>query len=717
MIEYKDLISKRKPHGFFTKANKEDSIKATISWYLFICKVKNNNKPLSQKQLCKLNEGSLAQNFSMFKIAKNDLDQEHFGEVIQKEWYSRDFVIEYYTKKAKKFGRPLLPEEMDCNLKSAFTRYNIVKKELDYEIFGFSNLFYWDRELKKDPNYIIKQLKMIWDFYGRSPIIAEIDLYCEEKDMPYTGRALLSALRRVHNLKKTDIDKKFGTPPSNSYLVEICNKKYIIVKSLGEVYITNILIGYGLEFDYEGLIDDGQSYLYDFKLPDSKGEPIYIEYFGLNRDRAHGHKSYSNMVKKYLKRESKKKNLYKKNKLKLIFMDGDFFDGNDINKFQKQFYSLLKDNNIKVGKFKALCLEDLSKSKHDFKWDANKVEQEIKEILEEAGGFVSESDLRRMGRFDILNAVRVHHPLRSILRVAEKLGYKDDRPSGGITGRPPKDWMPFKKARSFARSLNLRSVEEWDLYWREGIVGLPPKPEDIPNAARQVYPEWVSIYDWLGYDPIQYASFEDAKKFAKSLGLKAVNEWVDYCKGELSHLPPKPDNIPNSLQHMKETLYKDEFTTSGDFLGIITFTYDQSKDFAISLGLKSLKEWNSYCMGKMPNLPPRPYYIKQRIDEVYLNKGWTNWGDFLGYRNQFQNWLPYEEAREFVTGLSLKSYKEWNLYKKGQILHLPEIPNDIPKAPHLTYKNKGWKTVGDWLGYKVAKPKINKKFPQQQLEL
>lgn len=499
-IEYKHLIGKKKPRGFFTKANKEDSIKAIISWYLFICKVKNNNKPLSQNQLYKLNEGSLAQNFSTFKIAKNDLDQEHFGEVIQKEWHSRDFVIKYYTKKAKKLGRPLYSKEMDHGLKMALERYGIVKKELDYKIFGYTIQFDWERELKKDPDYIIKQFRMIWDFYGRSPTLTEIDLYCEQKNMPYTGGGLMTALRRTHELVLSDIAKKFGTPTQNSYLVEDCNEKNILVRSLGEVYIANMLTSYKLEFDYEGLIHDSQSYLYDFKLFDSKGEPIYIEYFGLNRDRTHGHKSYSNMVKKYLKKESKKKNLYKKNELKLISMDGDFFDGNDINKFQKQFYSLLKDNNIKVGKFKALCLEDLSKSKHDFKWDANKVEQQIKEILEEAGGFVSESDLRRMGRSDILNAVRVHHPLKSILRVAEKLGYKDERPSGGITGRPPKPWLPFEDARAFARSLGLKSGDEWLAYCRGELEGFDPKPENIPTSANQIYAdEYSGIHDWIGH--------------------------------------------------------------------------------------------------------------------------------------------------------------------------------------------------------------------------
>ena len=94
---------------------------------------------------------------------------------------------------------------MDSDLKNALPRYDIVKKELDYEIFGYTIQFDWDRELKEDPDYIIKQFKMIWDFYGRSPIKSEINFYCEEKNMPYTGGGLMAALKRVHWLRKSHI--------------------------------------------------------------------------------------------------------------------------------------------------------------------------------------------------------------------------------------------------------------------------------------------------------------------------------------------------------------------------------------------------------------------------------------------------------------------------------------------------------------------------------
>jgi hypothetical protein len=57
---------------------------------------------------------------------------------------------------------------------------------------------------------------------------------------------------------------------------------------------------------------------------------------------------------------------------------------------------------------------------------------------------------------------------------------------------------------------------------------------------------------------------------------------------------------------------------------------------------------------------------------------------------QFRN---FESAREFVRSLKLKSKKEWLEYRKSG-----NKPDNIPSFPWDTYKNKGWKSVGDFLG-------------------
>ena len=60
------------------------------------------------------------------------------------------------------------------------------------------------------------------------------------------------------------------------------------------------------------------------------------------------------------------------------------------------------------------------------------------------------------------------------------------------------------------------------------------------------------------------------------------------------------------------------------------------------------------------------------------------------------SWMPFEEARDFVHALELKTKDEWTCYHKGELKD--KKPKDIPSGPSSIYKTKGWKNWGDWLG-------------------
>jgi superfamily II DNA or RNA helicase len=57
------------------------------------------------------------------------------------------------------------------------------------------------------------------------------------------------------------------------------------------------------------------------------------------------------------------------------------------------------------------------------------------------------------------------------------------------------------------------------------------------------------------------------------------------------------------------------------------------------------------------------------------------------------NWMPFEEAREYVRSLKLGGWNEWQEYSKT-----PQKPINIPAHPIRVYKDKGWLSFGDWLG-------------------
>ena len=104
---------------------------------------------------------------------------------------------------------------------------------------------------------------------------------------------------------------------------------------------------------------------------------------------------------------------------------------------------------------------------------------------------------------------------------------------------------PFEEAvveaRKLAKIHNLTGIESWRLAC-EGTLIL-----NLPGSPYITYrKEWKGIGYWLGNGkphvnpPLQgHRSFKEAKEFVKSLGLKNMQEWKEYCNSG-----NKPDDIP-----------------------------------------------------------------------------------------------------------------------------------------------------------------------------
>lgn len=63
-----------------------------------------------------------------------------------------------------------------------------------------------------------------------------------------------------------------------------------------------------------------------------------------------------------------------------------------------------------------------------------------------------------------------------------------------------------------------------------------------------------------------------------------------------------------------------------------------------------------------------------------------------GSHPQKTKFWPFDQARDFVREIALKSWREWNAYCRSG-----EKPDYIPANPRSAYKQK-WQGVGDWLG-------------------
>ena len=129
-------------------------------------------------------------------------------------------------------------------------------------------------------------------------------------------------------------------------------------------------------------------------------------------------------------------------------------------------------------------------------------------------------------------------------------------------------------------------------------------------------------------------------------------------------------------------------------------SYAEAVAFAHARGIRSQSHWYRLVRagdGRWPaDVPTSP-------DSTYEGKGWISWGEFFGtgaFGMKLKRFRPFEEAREFIRSLGLKSSDEWHPYCTGRLPEKPTLPFDIPSTPERCKAYAGkWAGWADWLGY------------------
>ncbi len=284
-------------------------------------------------------------------------------------------------------------------------------------------------------------------------------------------------------------------------------------------------------------------------------------------------------------------------------------------------------------------------------------------------------------------------------------------------------WRPFKEALIFSQTLNLSSISEWRMYCRGELPGKEQLPKDISSRPDWVYRTqgWSNWGDWLGSGTIAtqqrvYKEFELAREFARNLDLKNLKDWFKFCKGEFPEKGILPEDIP---ANPNSTYSKSGWISFGDWLGTLNIAsqkriyrdFNDSRTYARSLLLNNVQEWRQFCKGEIPEKGNLPEDIPVAPYRTYKDKGWINFGDWLGtgrIASQLLKFRNFVEAREYVHNLNLKSQAEWTKFSKGEIPEKGALPNDIPSGPSKIYHNKGWTSWGDWLGSDSVAFKLKK---------
>jgi superfamily II DNA or RNA helicase len=261
-----------------------------------------------------------------------------------------------------------------------------------------------------------------------------------------------------------------------------------------------------------------------------------------------------------------------------------------------------------------------------------------------------------------------------------------------------KSFLTYDECKKFLRPLKLKSQDDFQKYKNSNeFNNFIPK---MPEIKFRKTGEWKGWPDFLSYTRIHKWKFRDfnaAREFVRKLELQNQNEWKQYCNSGF---------LPSDIPKAPALVYVEEWHGLGDWLGTNTIA-SQNRDFlpfsearklARSYKFAKMLEWKNFQKSKKfpTNLPKSP-------DNVYQEKGWVSWPDFLGYESKFQNWLSYNDALKIVHEIGLKSQKEWFEYTKSDNYNL-----QIPKTPARFYKTE-WNNWGEWLGTKTIAPQ-NKTF-------
>ena len=255
------------------------------------------------------------------------------------------------------------------------------------------------------------------------------------------------------------------------------------------------------------------------------------------------------------------------------------------------------------------------------------------------GEFVSYDEAKKFARNKKIKSKAEWHILTKSKNFPDNIPktpdqiYKEFEGWGKFLGtkniRGKNNFLSYKDCKIYAKSLKLRTVKEW--------LNLKGRPENVPQNVKYFYKnEWEGWSIFLGVKIVSskektkfYCTYLQAKKYAKSLKLKNVKEWIVFTKNK---------NFPAKIPKKPDRWFKNEWETWGIFLGTGTesphkkkfLNFKKAKSILRKFKLKNEREWRVFtktAVFKKLNIPVA-------ADVHYKNQGWNGYVDFLGFNKK-----------------------------------------------------------------------------------
>jgi hypothetical protein len=167
--------------------------------------------------------------------------------------------------------------------------------------------------------------------------------------------------------------------------------------------------------------------------------------------------------------------------------------------------------------------------------------------------------------------------------------------------------LPYDEARLIARKLKLRSSTEWRAWARQrSLRNLPVFPEFAYRGRG-----WTGWSDWLGYVAPEYKTFTEARTFARTLQLVSMEDWRRWIATgkKPKDIPPNPADFYRNLGWASwgdwlgtgaVATFKREYRS-----------FNAAREFVRPLGLRSGESWWRWAMSgaRPPDIPAKPSQV------------------------------------------------------------------------------------------------------------
>lgn len=225
----------------------------------------------------------------------------------------------------------------------------------------------------------------------------------------------------------------------------------------------------------------------------------------------------------------------------------------------------------------------------------------------------------------------------------------------------PDFYETFNEAREAARKLGCTSSK--DYYEKYSVDPLLYRYPKITYED-----DWTDWEDYLGYEIVQFYTYEDARHLVQEKGIMSEGEYSVLQKSD-PRLPSNPYRTYDEWTNWYDFLNKSMEIVRKDYL-----SYEEAKRILRENGITTQKKYRKNYK-KYPGLPSSP-------KTVYPE--WIDWGDYLRDKPRIKLYKTFNEAHVAAQALRAESSTE---YKK-----MRSKDPKLPSHPDEVYKDdwKGW---------------------------